>query len=103
MHTTSGRAQPTFLTADANEAELRLDTDDSGVIEPDATGPNPTALPEHGSTLEQYDASVNVTNWVPLAESVSAFTLTHRDCNQTVLVTPVATLNSIGSPTSNSA
>jgi prepilin-type N-terminal cleavage/methylation domain-containing protein len=99
----SGGAQPTFLTADVSTVEFQLDADDSGVIEADGTGPNLTGQPEHkgyrlsGLTLEQYDASVNANNWVPLADYVSAFTLTYRDCSQAILATPVATPNNIKS------
>lgn len=90
----SGGAQPTFLAAAASNVEFQLDADDSDAV----TANDPT---EHkgyrltGSTLEQYDASTST--WVPLADFVSALTLTYRDCNQTTLATPVATPNSIKS------
>jgi type II secretory pathway component PulJ len=95
--------RPTFVTADTSNMEFTLDANDSGVIEADGTGPNLVGLLEHkgyrlnGSTLEQYDASVNANNWVPLADNVSAFALTYRDCNQATLATPVGTPNSIKS------
>jgi prepilin-type N-terminal cleavage/methylation domain-containing protein len=82
-----GRA--TFVTADTSNVEFTLDADDSGVIEADGTGPNLVGLLEHkgyrlnGSTLEQYDGSVNANNWVPLAENVSALTFTYRKCDDT--------------------
>jgi Tfp pilus assembly protein PilW len=90
----SGGAQPTFLTANASNVEFQLDANDDGTI----TASDPT---EHkgyrltGSTIEQYDASTN--SWVTLADYVSAFALTYRDCNQAVLPAPVATPNGIKS------
>jgi prepilin-type N-terminal cleavage/methylation domain-containing protein len=90
----SGR--PTFITADASNVEFTLDANDDGTI----TSNDPT---EHkgyrrnsaNSTIEQYDASTD--SWVTLADYVSAFALTYRDCNQNTLAAPVATPNSIKS------
>jgi prepilin-type N-terminal cleavage/methylation domain-containing protein len=95
--------RPTFVTADTSNVEFTLDANDNGVVDADGTGPNLIGLLEHkgyrwnGSTLEQYDASVNANNWVSLAENVSAFTLTYRDCTQAILAAPVASPNNIKS------
>lgn len=88
--------RPTFSTADTSTVEFTLDANDDGVV----TSNDPT---EHkgyrrnstSSTIEQYDASTNT--WVTLADYVSAFTLTYRDCSQNALAAPVASPNSIKS------
>jgi Tfp pilus assembly protein PilW len=85
---------PTFLTADTTDVEFQLDADNNCLV----TANDPT---EHkgyrltGTTIEQYDASTNT--WVALADYVQSFTLTYRDCTQTVLAAPVAAPNSIKS------
>ncbi len=86
--------RPTFVTADAGNVEFELDANDDGTV----TASDPS---EHrgyrlaGSTIEQYDAST--TTWVTMADYVSAFALTYRDCNQATLGAPVATPNGIKS------
>jgi Tfp pilus assembly protein PilW len=73
--------------ADAAEVDFTLDADADGAVS-SADPAESKRFRLNGTTLESYQAG-SMGSWVPLADSVSALTLSYYACGQTSPMTPL--------------